>query len=117
MIRTINPSIIAHINSLLNTKEKQVECEVENEVEDNTTDESDNESDDEYSKKQVEEYIPKKISFLTIADDNYEQKIVKRDNPIINGMCPCGGRITPSNKARHLRSYRHILYLDQLSKQ
>ena len=125
MIRT-GPSeeLIRHINILLNKKENQVEDEVKDEVkdevEDNTTDEgeTDEETDDEeYSREQVEKYIPKKISFLTIADDEYNQKIVKRDNPIIYemGLCPCGGKVSASNKARHLRSYRHQRYMAQQS--
>ena len=122
MIRTINPDIIQQINILLEPKpiieDKQEKVEDKNEerTEEMSDETSDGESDDEYNKEQVEKFIPNKISFLSI-DDEFNTKIVKRDNPVIYGMgvCPCGGRITPSNKARHLKNYRHQRYITQIA--
>ena len=107
--------------------EEQTEKETEDQTEDQTEEETDlcskktekdinKETDEEYTNRIIEKYKPNKISFLTIDDENNTQ-VVKRDKPVIfgTGFCPCGGSITKSNKARHINSYRHQRYMDELA--
>ena len=137
MIRTFNPDIIRHINTLLEPKpkveepieykvepkvepkvEEPIEYKVESKNRDKFEELRDEESDDEYNKEQVEKYKPNKISFLTL-DDEYNTTIVKRDKPVIYGkcLCECGAKYTPSNKSRHERSFRHKCYVANQSSQ
>jgi len=114
MISTINANIIRHINNTLQPKvETKVEPKVETKVEPmiaEIADEITNESDDE----SIEKYKPKKISFLTLSDDDqYTSKKIKQVKPNIGGkyLCECGANYTPSNKARHEQSFRHKCYI------
>ena len=118
MIRTINPNIIRQINDVLKPKVEpkhgdKVEATSE-EIVDESGDESCDESCDESDDEPVEQYKPKKISFLTLSDDEqYTQKKIKQVKPITNGkyLCDCGVYYTPSNKARHEQSFRHKCYI------
>ena len=122
MIRTFNPNIIRHINETLQTK---VESPTETKVEPKNVDKVEpppetkveamrDESDDESDDEPVEKYKPKKISFLTLSDDEqYIPKKIKQVKPNISGkyLCECGANYTPSNKARHEQSFRHKCYI------
>jgi len=123
MISTINANIIRHINNTLQPKvEPKVETKVETKVEpmiaeiaDEIADEITNENDDASDDESIEKYKPKKISFLTLSDDDekYTPKKPKQVKPNSSGkyLCDCGVYYTPSNKARHEQSFRHKCYI------
>ena len=121
MIRTFNPNIIRHINETLQTKDEpkngdKVEPKIVDKVEPpiEQTETNDEAMCDESDDEPVEKYKPKKISFLTLSDDEqYTPKKTKQVKPNISGkyLCECGANYTPSNKARHEQSFRHKCYI------
>ena len=63
----------------------------------------------EYFKNYYQENIEKMKELHKKYRDENKQKINEKANE--NYICPCGGKFTTSNKARHLNSLKHQAYV------
>ena len=130
-----SPEILYQINRLLTNKDtKQKETVEKRSVEDDSplndgTDDCENDeekqdsedecADDDYDcivEREVKKFKPKKISYLTLLDENMEQKVIQKSKPVIYGTgafkCVCGASIKNKRHIKdHERTNKHQLYI------
>lgn len=63
----------------------------------------------EKNNEKINEKIKEKINVKINVKINEKDKLNKK----IQCECECGGRYTPSNKARHLKAKKHLLFMNK----
>jgi hypothetical protein len=126
-----NPEILYQINRILteNDIKSKDTAEMRNDTDDEplndgTEKEIDNESEDECDdedydcivEQEVEKYKAKPISFLSLPDEKFEQKVIQKSKPVIYGAgfykCPCGTTIKNKRHIKdHEKTNKHQLYI------
>jgi hypothetical protein len=91
-----NPNITSHLNELLKMEEEKPKIiePVQDIMEQEDDESSENQGSEEeceendadcYTREELKKFAPRKISYLTLQDENKEQKIIKQVPPEIFG--------------------------------